>query len=385
MKLIVNGIPFAGLETGITRYVRCLYQALGAELGVQVEYLNYQGLQPTMPQAADPNLWSRQTKRFWGLPQPLIAAINATQRLRLERLLRAGCRSVQPRIYHETDLIPPPRLPLPRVYTIHDLSLVNHRHLHPKERLWLFDLFFERRIRQVDHVITVSEFVRREIISDLGLPPQRVTAIHEAPSAGFFPRPAATVDALRRRMELPEDYILFVGTQEPRKNLPLLIRALALVKQPTALVLAGWSGWGDQAWRRLLEPLRLKQRVYTTGYVDQETLAGLYSGARVTVYPSLYEGFGLPVLEAMACGSPVIAARAASLPEVAGDAALLVDPQDPRELAAALQHLLTDPERRQELAEAGIKHAARFSWQRCARETLHVFERVAAQKQARRS
>lgn len=379
MKLIVNGIPLTGLQTGMSRYARCLYRELADGDRVAAGYLAYSGLQEQMPEAADPELWSQQTDRFWTLPDPVITAVNAIQRLRLERRLRTSCRTFRADLYHETDLIPPPRLTVPTVYTIHDLSLLKYRDTHPKERLWLFDLFFRRRIHDVSHIVTVSEFIRGEIIEELGVHPDRVTAVHEAPSSVFSQRGADAVAAMKARLRLPRDYVLFVGTQEPRKNLSLLIRALSLVKSPVPLVLAGWSGWGDRVWQRLIEQLGMTDRVYRTGYVDEETLACLYSGALVTVYPSLYEGFGLPVLEAMACGAPVICSAAASLPEVSGGAALQVDPHDPDDLAAALERILADSGLREQVAERGKRRAAQFSWNRCARETLQVFEKVARQ------
>jgi len=171
--------------------------------------------------------------------------------------------------------------------------------------------------------------------------------------------------------------VLFVGTLEPRKNLSLLIRALSMIKTKIPLVMVGWRGWGRSEWLEEIRAHGLAERVFLAGYVDEATLVSLYSGASVFVYPSLYEGFGLPILEAMACGCPVICSNVSSLPEVAGDAALLIDPQSPEELSHALDKVLTDSELRKQMVVRGLKRVRRFTWQETAARTLDVFARVA--------
>jgi alpha-1,3-rhamnosyl/mannosyltransferase len=208
----------------------------------------------------------------------------------------------------------------------------------------------------------------------LALPQKRLTAIHEAAAPFFYPRSRTAVEAVKKQLGLPTEYLLSVGTIEPRKNLSTLVRALAVCKQKIPLVLVGWSGWEEKNWMENLAPPDLLARIYRTGYVDEETLACLYTGARAFVYPSLYEGFGLPVLEAMACGVPVVCANVSSLPEVAGSAALLVAPTEVAEMAYLIDSLWMDDDLRQRKALEGKERCKQFSWADTARKTYDVFK-----------
>jgi glycosyltransferase involved in cell wall biosynthesis len=192
-------------------------------------------------------------------------------------------------------------------------------------------------------------------------------------------RDEGVIEAVKARYGIAGDYALFVGTLQPRKNLIRLIEAFSNFRFPISdfrLVIAGKKGWLYQEIFRWVEELGLEKKVVFTGYVPEGDLPVLLSGARLFVFPSLYEGFGLPVLEAMACGTPVVCSNASSLPEVAGDAAVLVDPQDVEGLAAAMERVLGDEELRAELIVRGFEQARKFSWERCARETLDVLESV---------
>ena len=166
-----------------------------------------------------------------------------------------------------------------------------------------------------------------------------------------------------KELGLPKDFLLFVGTLEPRKNLSLFVKALAVCEHDIPIVLVGWNGWGNDEWLKTAETKGLRKRIFTTGYVDEETLACLYSSALALVFPSLYEGFGLPVLEAMACGCPVICSNAASLPEVAGGAALLIDPFQVEDLALAMDKVVSDCTLREDLIRKGLLRSAQFSWE----------------------
>jgi glycosyltransferase involved in cell wall biosynthesis len=377
MNILVNALPLTGLQTGMARYVRCLYREIAASSGVSVSYFDGAQCRHDMPSPADPAIWSKNTERLWSLPDGLIVGLNAVQWLRYEAKLRKRTQQKSYDVYHETTFFPAAIESVPVVYTLHDISLLKHRDKHPRERLWFFDLFFKRRLRYASHILTVSEYVRRELIEELGVPEYAITAVHEAPDPIFARQPHnETVRALESH-GWPKEYVLFVGTLEPRKNLSALIRALSMAKTKVPLVLVGWQGWGRSEWRQEINAHGLEERVILAGYVDEAALVSLYNGASVFVYPSLYEGFGLPILEAMACGCPVICSNVSSLPEVAGDAALLIDPQRPEELSHALDKVLTDSELRRQMVARGLERASEFTWQKTAAGTLDVFARVA--------
>ncbi len=306
-----------------------------------------------------------------------ITAIRSLHWLNFERRLLNVCSSKSFDVYHETAFFPAAlKDTVPVVYTIHDNSLIKFRNEHPRERVWFFNLFFKRRLPYATHIITVSEFIKKELIVELGIPENKVTAIPLAQDPFFFPRQEAKIIEMLKNHCWPKEYILFVGTLEPRKNISAIIKALSLTKINIPLILAGWRGWGDKKWLDDIKAYGLEDNIYFADYVDEETLACLYSGARTLIYPSLYEGFGLPLLEAMACGCPVICSKSASLPEVAGDAALFIDPKDPQDLAYSIDQLLKDLSFRMRMAENGLKRAKLFNWDKTAQQTLEIFKEV---------
>ncbi|MFN3762132.1 MAG: glycosyltransferase family 4 protein, partial [Anaerolineae bacterium] len=229
--------------------------------------------------------------------------------------------------------------------------------------------------------IAVSEATRQDLLRCFRVPADRVAVIPEAADPAFCPRPPAEIDALRRKYALPESFVLYVGSNKPHKNLTRLMEAWAQITEygiRNTLILAGpWDPRYPEP-RLLAERLGL-QNICWLGPVPDEDLPALYSAATLFVFPSLYEGFGLPVLEAMACGAPVVCSDTSSLPEVAGDAALRVDPTDVRALAAAITELLTNPARRVEMKERGLQQAARFSWKHTAVLTLERYRGMVGQ------
>jgi len=274
----------------------------------------------------------------------------------------------------------------PAVVTVHDLSWKTR----PETRGdWLsrfhWGFFGDRGARRADQVITISEHSRRDLERLLGIPAERITVTYEAPAPIFRPiEPESARVTARGRYGIEGRYILFVGTLQPTKNLARLIEAYALARQHTdfnqSLVVVGQQGWQYQDIFARISGLGLQDHVIFTGFVPDEDLPALYSGADVFVLPSLYEGFGLPVVEAFACGTPVIASNVASLPEVAGDAAILVNPTDIEGLAQALERVCTDAGLRQAMRQAGLARAAQFSWRTCAEQTRQVYRRVWTQQ-----
>jgi glycosyltransferase involved in cell wall biosynthesis len=235
-----------------------------------------------------------------------------------------------------------------------------------------------RAVRCADGVLTVSESVRRNVLHVLHAEPARVQAIPLGAASRFAPAAEEKVDDVRVRHGLPRPYLLFVGNLEPRKNLPGLLDAFRIVRRrrsaPLDLAVAGQVGWLSEDLVSALGDEDLRDSVRTLGYVSAEDLPALYSGAEAFVFPTFWEGFGLPVLEAMACGTPVVTSNTSSIPEVAGDAAVLVDPKSVDSIAEGILHVLDAPGRREELRGRGLQPAAHFSWRRTASATLAAYE-----------
>jgi glycosyltransferase involved in cell wall biosynthesis len=226
-------------------------------------------------------------------------------------------------------------------------------------------------------IITPSESVKSELCDLFRVSPDRVVAIPEAARSCFKPVTEQEAAQVRRELGIEDEFILFVGTIEPRKNLMTLTRAFAEVLRSTPvrpqLVIAGKKGWLTEELFSYVNGMEASERVRFPGYVPDEALSALYSSCKACVYPSLYEGFGLPTLEAMACGAPVITSRTPALMETVGDAALLVDPHDAQALAGAITGLLLSDDARTELSSKGLRRAAQFSWEKTARLTLEVY------------
>lgn len=268
----------------------------------------------------------------------------------------------------------------PTVITVHDLTFVHHaaalKRFHRVYLRLITRLSAQRAVR----VIATSENTRRELIEWLALSPGRVVTVPNGVSEEFAPASAAAIEAFRGQQGLPARFILFVGTLEPRKNVERLLAAFAQARSrldaDTCLVVAGSKGWYYQqifAQAAALGQGDQPPRVIFPGFIPADQLPWWYRAATVFVYPSLYEGFGLPVLEAMASGTAVITSNTSSLPEVAGDAAILIDPTDVDAMADALVRLLNDADLRGQLSAAGVRQAAKFSWRRCAEETVAVY------------
>jgi glycosyltransferase involved in cell wall biosynthesis len=276
----------------------------------------------------------------------------------------------------------PWRCAVPSVVTVHDLGYLYHPRAHPLlERLYL-DWSTRHSVRLARVVITDSQATRDDLVRHYQVTAGKISVCHPGVDESLAPvRDPARLEAVRRKYGLPKDYILFVGTLRARKNLIRLLEAygrlVARPENPPTLALAGKPGWGYREIVARIEGLGLTGRIILPGYVDEDDLAALYSGSRAFAFPSLYEGFGFPILEAMRCETPVVCSDAASLPELAGDAALIVPPHDVEALADALERILTDEALRAHLTEKGRAQAERFTWGACAACVLHALERAA--------
>jgi len=288
---------------------------------------------------------------------------------------------------HPPDLLFVPAHVLPIVHprcsvvTVHDLGYLYYPEAHRLlDRIYL-DLSTRYNARAASHLIADSSVTKRDLIERYGIKPDKITVVYPGYDETIFQpvRDEEAIEAVKTRYDIVSDYILFVGTLQPRKNLACLIEAFSNLQSPISnlqLVIAGKKGWLYKEVFQQVENLGLEGSAVFTDYVPEGDLPALLSGARLFVFPSLYEGFGLPVLEAIACGTPVVCSNASSLPEVVGDAAVLVDPMDVEGLAMAIERVLGDEELRAKLIERGFEQAKKFSWERCARETLDVLESV---------
>ncbi len=284
-------------------------------------------------------------------------------------------------LLHGLAFVAPLICPCPTVVTVHDLSFALFPEFFRGANSVYLRLFTRISCRRAVRIIAVSENTRADVIRLYGVPGERIEAIPHGVDSAFRPRPSAEVAEFRRARSLPEHFILFVGTLEPRKNLGRLVEAFARVRASAndlRLVLVGGKGWYYDPIFSAVERLNLQDSVIFAGYVPNSDLPMWYNAADAFAFPSHYEGFGMPVLEAMACGTPTVTSLASSLPEVAGDAALMVPPDDIHALADALYRTLTDTTLRQELRAKGIARAALFTWEETARRTAAVYRRALA-------
>ncbi len=288
-------------------------------------------------------------------------------------------RKYQLDVVHSPHYTLPVFAPCAKVVTFHDMTFF----LHPEVHLLYKEIFFRGIIplsaRRADALIAISQNTRTDIMRILPVNPKKLFTIPIGIEPIFCPATPAKQSEILRKYDLPADFILYVGNLEPRKNLPRLLRAFAtLVRRglPHSLVLVGSRGWMDEEIFATLRELNLGHRVYLPGYIPQADLPIFYSAASVFVYASRYEGFGLPVLEAMACGAPVITSNVASMPEIAGDAGILINPDREEELTDAIARVLTDADLAARLSRAGLERARGFSWERAAKETLAVYDYV---------
>ena len=284
-------------------------------------------------------------------------------------------------LFHATEHLLMPLRDVPTVLTVHDLIYHLFPQYHKRLNYTYLNAAMPVYVQRADAVITISESSKKDLVRLYGVDPQKVTVIYEAASAHLKPAARVDVDRVRQRYGLPESFVVTVGTIEPRKNLSRLLDALMIARRSghdVGLVIVGSKGWLYEGFYRKLEQHEGREHVLVTGYLPDEDLAAVYSAAQLCVVPSLYEGFGLPILEAMACGTPVACSNVSSLPELGGAAALYFDPYDAQEMAACIGQLAGQPALREDLRAKGMAQAARFSWERTARETLDVYEKVLA-------
>ncbi len=373
MKVILSVEALAPALTGIGRYSWELASRLPLVLGEDAVryYLNGRWIEDPgrlLSGGAKP-----AAKRRWPLP-------TAPRWLR-RRLMEHSCRG---QVFHGPNYFIPPCADI-GVATVHDLSVFKFPETHPAERIRHFEQEFKRSMDRATHLITDCEAIRREVMDFLGWPAEKITAVPLGVSSAFNAAPdgQALAAALAGHQLTPGGYALCVSTLEPRKKIDCLLRAYrglpAALRGQYPLVLAGAAGWRNDALRQDIERAAGEGWLRPLGFVAEKDLPSLYAGARLFVYPSIYEGFGLPVLEAMACGVPVVASNCSSLPEVAGGSAWLVAPDDHEALLEGILKGLADEAWRSYAQTAGLRQAGDYTWDQCVEKTVAVYRHALSQ------
>jgi glycosyltransferase involved in cell wall biosynthesis len=286
-------------------------------------------------------------------------------------------------LFHSPDFIPPAFGARRFIITVHDLTFLHYPEtLTPESRRYYNDQI-TWAVRQADHILTVSQSSRRDLIERLNVPVDKITVTYEGAHERFRPLPAEEVERTLRTLGLSRGYLLHVGTWEPRKNLDRLAAAyrhvMTALPQTPPLLLVGRPGWNFERVRARIEALQIPtDRLIWRSDLSDDVLPALYNGAYCTVIPSLYEGFGLPALEGMACGCPPLVSNRSSLPEVVGSVGALFDPDNTEDIAAKLLHALTAPQWRETQQKAALERAKLFSWDACAAQTLEIYQMYTA-------
>lgn len=383
LRVGIDAACLLGPKSGVAEYTINLFRAMA-----ELRDLTLVPLGITSPDGSATGLPDLGSARLefptWRVKAKLLRAL-----WRFTSFPRADWITGPVDVFHSPNyrVLPVGRTPL--VVTVHDLTVLKFPHYHPMLRVIEMSASL-RRLDKANAVVADSESTRRDILELLEVAPEKVHVVHLGYNAALFhPHiPGDAIAEIRQRHDILRPYILHVGALEPRKNLTRLIQAFALLRargyKDHSLVLVGQKGWLYDDIFAEVRRQRLDGAVRFLGHVPDQDLPALYAGAEVFVYPSLYEGFGFPPLEAMACGTPVVTSRVSSLPEVVGDAAQLVNPYEVEEITAAIERLMGDAALRGELVSKGLKQAARFSWRKAAAQTLDIYDHLLAERQGSR-
>jgi len=368
MRIGIDGLPLTEPLAGVGHYTFEVARHLARNFGDdEIEIISPKPFLPSV--AFPPNVNSHLRLNF--------TEVNLLTRRWWSIGLPGYLRQQQFDVFHGTNFEIPLRAVCPTVLTIHDLSLLLHSETHVRRSVWRARCRLPLMARRATMIITVSEAIRDEIHEHLRIPLDKIATVYSAAREQFRPMAAENSRLIREQLNIADEFLLYAGTIEPRKNLSFLVQAFAELlqngKPQMQLVLAGKKGWLVEDLYQSLRQSVAGKNVTLTGYLNDEQLCALYSSCKLFVYPSLYEGFGLPPLEAMTCGAPVIASRIPSIEEVLGSAARLVSPHSVTELATAMNELLDDDSLREKYIAAGQERARRFSWQLTANSTHAVY------------
>ncbi|AWM89446.1 glycosyltransferase family 1 protein [Pseudomonas sp. 31-12] len=373
MRIALNARILQAPRTGIGHYVAELANALADEPDVELTLFHGWGWSSDLPEAAMPG-YSRLTPLLRQIP----GAYQVRRWLEQKRFDQGRSKTID--LYHEPSLWPL-SFDGPTVITLHDLTHLHYPETQPPSRLREIERRLADGVQRASLILTDSQYIADEAQAYFALPAERFVVAPLGVAARFHPREPEAIDAVLKAHGVEaREYFLCVGTLEPRKNLTLALRAHArlpeAVRQRFPLLIAGMAGWQGEQFSDELRTALATGDVCLLGYLPDEALAQLLAGARALVFPSLYEGFGLPVLEAMASGTPVILTRHSAMPEVAGAAGNYIAPDDPDQLRDAMSRLIDDPLHWQVCREAGLQQAKHFSWARCAKATARAYRQA---------
>ncbi|MDR6914654.1 alpha-1,3-rhamnosyl/mannosyltransferase [Pseudomonas sp. 3296] len=373
MRIALNARILQAPRTGIGHYVAELANALADEPDIELALFHGWGWSSALPEAAMPG-YSRLTPLLRQIP----GAYQARRWLEQKRFDQGRAQSID--LYHEPSLWPL-SFDGPTIITLHDLTHLHYPDTQPPARLREIERRLADGVRQANLILTDSQFIADEAQAHFGLPAERFVVAPLGVAARFHPRTPEAIDAvLKAHGVVAREYFLCVGTLEPRKNLTLALRAHALlpeaVRQRFPLLIVGMAGWQHEQFSEELHQALASGHVCLLGYLPDEQVAQLMAGARALIFPSLYEGFGLPVLEAMACGTPVILTRRSAMPEVAGAAGNYIEPDEPEGLRNTMSRLIEDQAHWQACTEAGLLQARLFTWERCAQVTARAYRQA---------
>jgi len=386
MRVALNATPLLSPLTGIGQYTYQIAKGLQESAEVDARYF-YAGVWSDQVREASSNIGNlgQSQKSFRTVVKKILpdGIRYRMSRAWRQRSFSKGCQENQIQVYHETNFLSYQHN-VPAVLTVHDLSWIRYPHTHAKAHVAEMNHYFPDSLMRAQKIVTVSEFVKQEVQEVFGVSSDRIVAIGEGAEALFHPRSEIETQNILHRFDLKHGkYILAVGTLEPRKNLTVALNAYSRlpvsIRAELPLILIGMKAWLANEIDKnlaLVAPLIDAGQIRLLGYVAREDLAVVMSGALCLVYPSIYEGFGLPPLESMASGVPVISSNVSSIPEVVGDSGVLIDPHDVDALTQAMQRMAEDITHRNQLSQKAYTRSQLFSWRNCVEKTIALYRDV---------
>ncbi len=391
MRVVVNQLAGLGQKTGIGHYTAELLRCMRAQRGDdEIEVFptgwlrragrTYKRARPYLdPPAAGNGKHPSSTSLMSRRGKSLVWRLQNLGKAWIARRFRKACARNRYDLYHEPNFIPFPS-DCPTVVTVHDLSVLLHPEWHPADRVAYFEKHFRKGLGLASHILAISDFGRGEIIRTLGVSPERVTRTYMGIRRGLRPLAQEEIAPILAQLGLPPQYLLYLGTIEPRKNVLRLMQAYCALPESLRtrwpLLLVGGWGWNTKDTADYFHSCARHRGVMHLGYVKDRYLAAVYNGARALIYPSLYEGFGLPPLEMMACGGAVITSTAGALVETVGGRAHLVEPEDDQGWRDAMMRVIQNNDWWHTLRTGAVQVAEPFTWDRCASVTLGVYRSV---------